>query len=740
MSTIKTNQVLNLDGDRIGSVVVDSIANLKNLNTEIEANATVELLGYYNKGDGGGGTFYWDSTSIEDDNGGTIIEATGVVDGRWIRSYSGAVNVKWFGAVGDEDKDDTVVIQAAFDAGIDSAVYLPAGVYRVTSPLYVNGNCRLFSNAGAEIYYDGVANAGYLIKFVNHKYLELSGIFFKGQGKVRNIVEVLQDTAADIASSTLPAARAFIRDCKFTYANQWDDNGSSSALRIFGKYTTLTLDNLYVYGVSANEPTVTTPVCRGIYISAIDEPGAGENTRNSRDIKVTNCHIENVVASNDADCLVLVSDTNDYIYGNALISNNHFKTYGKRAIKSQIYSGVISNNFFERTAAGQGTGINDVSTQLGGFVVDGNRFEYALNEYLPAEGVVKLSGDASWSVPHVNPSVISNNVINVVDDQTASPANRLAPFWITNQDVKDGAIIIGNTISGRWDTLVQMYLAGQSSKTDYPLSDINISNNIIHYALSLVSLMRSGGSYAYVNNMNLNNNTIIAQSTVEALEYEATGTAFKNLRASMNKGVKFDDCIRNITNYETTVSAINGGMPGYENDLMAGSLISIFRRTATGTILTIGRRKDDGTTVRTINFTDVGVNPQANNTIALGSSSYAYKDIYSVNAPITTSDEREKTQVRPLNEVEKAVGIKLKNAIKMFKWIDAVEEKGEAARLHTGVMAQEVVSIFESEGLNAYEYGIITYTEWEQDEEHEVAGNRFGVRYQELLAFIIGSI
>ena len=108
MSAIKANQVLNLDGDRIGSVVVDSIANMKNLNTEIEANATVELLGYYSKGDGGGGTFYWDSTSIEDDNGGTIIEATGVVDGRYIRNYSGAVNVKWFGAVGDGAVDDTV--------------------------------------------------------------------------------------------------------------------------------------------------------------------------------------------------------------------------------------------------------------------------------------------------------------------------------------------------------------------------------------------------------------------------------------------------------------------------------------------------------------------------------------------------------------------------------------------------------------------------------------------------------
>ena len=106
MSTIKANQVLNLDGDRIGSVVVDSIANMKNLNTEIEANATVELLGYYSKGDGGGGTFYWDSTSIEDDNGGTIIQATGVVDGRWIRNYSGAVNVKWF-AIDDSLSNNT---------------------------------------------------------------------------------------------------------------------------------------------------------------------------------------------------------------------------------------------------------------------------------------------------------------------------------------------------------------------------------------------------------------------------------------------------------------------------------------------------------------------------------------------------------------------------------------------------------------------------------------------------------
>jgi len=84
--------------------IVNSIDELKTI-SNLEA---VNALGYYTKGDGGGGTFYWDSTSTETDNGGTIIQATGVTTGRWKRVYSGgAVNVKWFGAKGDGITDDT---------------------------------------------------------------------------------------------------------------------------------------------------------------------------------------------------------------------------------------------------------------------------------------------------------------------------------------------------------------------------------------------------------------------------------------------------------------------------------------------------------------------------------------------------------------------------------------------------------------------------------------------------------
>jgi len=55
--------------------------------------------GYANTGDGGEEIFFWDNSSVEADNDGTII-STGLSEGRWKRFYSGAVNVKWFGAKG----------------------------------------------------------------------------------------------------------------------------------------------------------------------------------------------------------------------------------------------------------------------------------------------------------------------------------------------------------------------------------------------------------------------------------------------------------------------------------------------------------------------------------------------------------------------------------------------------------------------------------------------------------------
>lgn len=72
----------------------------------------VIIAGFYAKGDGGGGTFVYSTSSSATDNGGTII-APNVGSGRFIRVYEGAINIRWFGAKGDGVTNDTSAIQAA---------------------------------------------------------------------------------------------------------------------------------------------------------------------------------------------------------------------------------------------------------------------------------------------------------------------------------------------------------------------------------------------------------------------------------------------------------------------------------------------------------------------------------------------------------------------------------------------------------------------------------------------------
>jgi hypothetical protein len=140
--------------------------------------------------------------------------------------------------------------------------------------------------------------------------------------------------------------------------------------------------------------------------------------------------------------------------------------------------------------------------------------------------------------------------------------------------------------------------------------------------------------------------------------------------------------------------------------------------------------------------------PNTDDTITLGTPSNKWSVVYAGTGTINTSDEREKQNISELSDAEKRVAIRIKSLIKKFKFKNAVAAKGENARIHIGVMAQEVISAFASEGLDAFEYGLICYDEWDAEPEQInidgnvlvkaiESGNRYGVRYDELLAFII---
>jgi hypothetical protein len=158
--------------------------------------------------------------------------------------------------------------------------------------------------------------------------------------------------------------------------------------------------------------------------------------------------------------------------------------------------------------------------------------------------------------------------------------------------------------------------------------------------------------------------------------------------------------------------------------------------------------------------------PAANNATQLGIGGLRWSEVFAVNGTINTSDERLKEQAADLTPQEKRVAIRLKGLIKTFKFKEAVAVKGDGARKHIGVMAQSVKDAFAAEGLSAEEYGIFCYDEWdaeyedvfvletvvEGDEEKTIwvksdekklvrpSGNMYGIRYEQLLAFIISAL
>lgn len=131
-----------------------------------------------------------------------------------------------------------------------------------------------------------------------------------------------------------------------------------------------------------------------------------------------------------------------------------------------------------------------------------------------------------------------------------------------------------------------------------------------------------------------------------------------------------------------------------------------------------------------------GLKPNADNSQPLGGAAFRWSVVYSATGAINTSDAREKEQGRSLSDKEKAVALKIKAGLKAFKFKTSVAEKGDDARWHFGVYAQEVAAAFSSEGLDATQYAMFCYDEWEAGP----AGNRYGIRYDELLSFIIAAI
>jgi hypothetical protein len=253
-------------------------------------------------------------------------------------------------------------------------------------------------------------------------------------------------------------------------------------------------------------------------------------------------------------------------------------------------------------------------------------------------------------------------------------------------------------------------------------------------------------------------------------------------------------------------SAANGGWAGFTNDgervaffnrMTSDGQIAVFRKdnvdvgsigtnssapyfaTAVGSNL-VGLKIQGGSAPRIVPTNGSGVS--TDNYADLGESNARFDDIY-VLSVISTSDRNEKQDIAELSDAEQRVALAAKGLMRKFRWKNRVAEKGDDARIHCGIIAQDLQAAFAAEGLDAGDYAMFISTTWWEtqtevpavdavaevlDEEGNVVTEaveavdaytrtdtyetqeeapegatertRLGVRYSELLAFIIGAL
>jgi len=170
---------------------------------------------------------------------------------------------------------------------------------------------------------------------------------------------------------------------------------------------------------------------------------------------------------------------------------------------------------------------------------------------------------------------------------------------------------------------------------------------------------------------------------------------------------------------------------------------------------------------------NVGTASARDDAIDLGGASVRFDDIRATNGTIQTSDQNDKQQIASLTSTEIAAAKAISALFKTYKWNKSVTANGDAARTHTGVVAQEVQAAMSAVGLDATKYAFWCSDTWwehsvdvaavEADDEAGIEAKdaysridiyktseeaptgatertRLGIRYPELMSFVLASI
>ena len=600
-------------------------------------------------------------------------------------------NVIDFGADPTGATSSSDAIQAAIDSGA-AEIYVPQGNYSITSPIRIRPNTRGLRLIGAT---------------------EWDTLFIWNGVTAGNIIEV-----GESANWTTFLDHAYIENLQFR-------NATNAKAAVF----------------------VQTAAFQ-VYL------------RNLRSSNNTNAYSDAVIVLNQYN-----ADVNDYSYPvRTTVDNCYFDMNGPNPgqergiwVKSGIQVNIVKTHVEQcrisyqlgcDSASGQGF-VRSISSV---YIGDNSRAQCgAPGSPTP----VMLDAIGIW-VPNNKLSPDGASFTEVVDLRINNFQAYMANGQIDTPNQLglkiDGGVIglsVTNCIfdgASRCNYAVQVTNANVKGSIQNNYSARNLLGFIQTGSLPLTSLV----NLDWNDNYNSSDSSWISERKTNQIQHEqlSGSTYYRFFR--LLSGVSYD-----IGNFATA---------GSEFQVRANSNLQLhadYLNLASGASSQIFLCTDGATSVVVDAGASGGIRPATDNVKPLGTAPFRWSVVYAGTGAINTSDEREKQDIAALDASEKRVAASLKGLVKKFRFKDAVVTKGDGARIHVGWIAQEVASAFEAEGLDPARYGIVCYDQWNEQSEirepvldeagsptdetivvqqYQAAGNRYGVRYDELMAFIIATM
>lgn len=259
-----------------------------------------------------------------------------------------------------------------------------------------------------------------------------------------------------------------------------------------------------------------------------------------------------------------------------------------------------------------------------------------------------------------------------------------------------------------------------------------LSNNFVWNGYSIAQptgdttkFLRNDGTWATVSGSGTVT-SVSGTGTVSGLTLSGTVTS----SGSLTLGGSLSLTSGNVTSALGYTPASTSSTVAAANNLSGGTLTtSSYTLSSSNSLVAMANSSGQGIFVNGSS----AFAPSNDGAMTCGAATFRWSTVYATTGTINTSDANQKTEIADLSAAELAVARRIKGLFKTFKFKDAVASKGTGARKHIGVIAQDVQAAFAAEGLNANDYGIFC-------SDVVDGGVQLGVRYEELLAFVIAAM